>query len=488
MIHWLTAAFIVIAFVIFLRLFGLVDKSREVINTSRRSLGVIRSASLTDDEKEAELQKNAKRLFHLFFMIISRGVVAAFLPLGCLWLCDKIELISLASTLDIAMSIPFLVGSCILVILVFWISSGKTQETSDYSFLDRVMHRVAFRTSVAQIALADMEDKIFSGKIAEGDVSRPVFITSLPRAGTTLLLECLAGSNQFASHCYEDMPFVLIPCLWRGFSGMFRKSKVSRERTHGDGMLINPASPEALEEVIWKVFWKNHYRKDRIILWDEEKNEEFEEFFRNHMKKIIFLRGGYDVKSMRYVSKNNLNIARISYLHHMFPDSFILVPFRCPLDHAASMMEQHRNFLRIHKLDSFASDYMRYIGHYDFGENLRPVDFGGWLDKKISDDAETLSFWMEYWVTCYHYLLENYSDLLHFVSYEDFCDKPEETLKIISEKVEISNPEKLISEAKKIRSPKKRDLGITDIPASLYERAEHLHTTLKTNAINSNGS
>ncbi len=32
----------------------------------------------------------------------------------------------------------------------------------------------------------------------------------------------------------------------------------------------------------------------------------------------------------------------------------------------------------MHARDPFARRYMEAIGHYDFGANLRPIDFDGW--------------------------------------------------------------------------------------------------------------
>ena len=94
-----------------------------------------------------------------------------------------------------------------------------------------------------------------SKELASYSNERPVFITALPRAGTPLLLECFASVPEFASHCYRDMPFVPIPCLWNRFSSNFQQAMESQERAHGDGMQIIPDSPEALEEVSWKIFF-----------------------------------------------------------------------------------------------------------------------------------------------------------------------------------------------------------------------------------------
>lgn len=115
-----------------------------------------------------------------------------------------------------------------------------------YALVDRLLHRLSFRTVQTQIELADLEERFFGGQLADIAVRRPVFITALPRAGTTLLLELCAGLDEFATHCYRDMPFVLLPLIWNRFSSAFRRNNAPRERAHGDGMLVSIDSPETI--------------------------------------------------------------------------------------------------------------------------------------------------------------------------------------------------------------------------------------------------
>ena len=93
---------------------------------------------------------------------------------------------------------------------------------NSYSRLDRVLHRLAFSTIELQKALADLEDRIYASRFSQIEVDRPVFITSLPRAGTTLLLEIVASLDAFTSHTYRDMPFLITPMLWDSISRPFQ--------------------------------------------------------------------------------------------------------------------------------------------------------------------------------------------------------------------------------------------------------------------------
>ena len=69
MIQWIAAGFLVAGFVVLAKLFGLVEKSRNVIALSHRSLGIVCNTGLSDEAKETALQQNAGRLFGLAFSL-----------------------------------------------------------------------------------------------------------------------------------------------------------------------------------------------------------------------------------------------------------------------------------------------------------------------------------------------------------------------------------------------------------------------------------
>lgn len=495
MIAWMAAGFLVVGFVVFAKLFGLVEKSGDVVAVSRGSLAILRDRSLSDDEKETSLQKNAGQLFRLAFSLGLGSAAAVLAPLGMLWVCDRLGWVSLASACDTAVSPPFLAASGVLVVVPLVVSwrlrkfrqSQPAKESCDaetYSTLDRTLHRVAFRTTAAQVAMADVEDIVFAKQLAPCKVDRPVFITGLPRAGTTLLLECCAGMSEFAAHCYRDMPFVLVPCLWSRFSAAFQREGQLRQRAHGDGMLIDFDSPEALEEVLWKRFWPRHYRADRIAPWkDGEENSaefaEFHEFYRSHLRKIMLVRRGEDAARARYLSKNNLNIARVPLLRKLFSDAVVVVPFREPRQHAESLLKQHRNFLRIHREDRFASEYMRALGHFDFGENLRPIDFGGWFDRRQSVDAEDIGFWLDYWAAGYRQMLEESSDSIHFIDYDALCSNPEQGLQRVADAIDCREPASLLSAVERLHPARLRMVDVKAVPASVLREVDRVYAELR---------
>lgn len=349
---------------------------------------------------------------------------------------------------------------------------------SEYSSTERMLHNSAFKTWSTQVSLSNLESKLYKSKLSGIGIEKPVFITALPRAGTTLLLEISVGSGEFASHSYREMPFLHIPIFWRYFSKLFKQSDEMRERAHGDGMMINVDSPEAFEEVFWKGYWPSRYLDDRIKPWAEPDYPEFEKYLQAHIQKLIYLQGGNGATHLRYMSKNNLNIARTKYLKKLFPDSIIIVPFRAPLEHISSLLRQHKNFMKVHGEDSFTSQYMEDIGHYDFGKNLRPVDFNNWVDPGTNPDPNTLWFWLEYWIQGYEYMLKKQHDHIHLLAYDELCADPGNKLEKFGKLLELKNMDKLMASAERIKAPRPYEVDTTGIPQEVLDRANTLYQEL----------
>ena len=483
MSQWVGAIILVAGFVILIQLLSVIKKSRNVVRIALHSLKIIGSSRLSDEQKESKLQKNSKRLFGLFFVLAFSSAIALFIPLGILWLGDYLGLISLSAVLATTISPVFIFASTILMVALIFLKSrnnrnSKATKTGSYSPVDQTLHQIAFNTYNAQVSLANLEDRLCDRQLAHCKNEKPVFITALPRAGTTLLLECCANSPEFAAHCYRDMPFVMIPYLWNRFSQTFQRQIRSTERAHGDGIQISPDSYEALEEIVWKTFWQRHYHRDRLIPWDYEENVEFKQFFDSHLRKIILLRRQNSKGMTRYVSKNNANIARIKILRQLYPNATIIIPFRDPLHHASSLLQQHLNFLQIHQEDRFASKYMEAIGHYDFGQNLRPIDFDGWYDQRSSRDPKSLAFWLEYWLASYKHLLQSDAKEINFFDYDKLCQNPQHELRSLVEVLESSNPEALISASSQIRQPRLRKINSGDLPSPLIQEVNSIYAEL----------
>ena len=355
-----------------------------------------------------------------------------------------------------------------------------------YSKLDRFLHYLAFSGIEVQKALSDIEARLYARRLGGIELDRPVFITALPRAGTTLLLETLGALDVFATHTYRNMPFLLIPLLWDALSRRFRVSDTVVERAHGDGMTIGFDSTEAFEEVVWRAFWPEKYLEDRIATWtatDEDVHREFEPFIKTHMAKMIALRAVQKPNAVRYLSKNNANIARIPKITRLFPDAAILVLFRNPIDHVASLSRQHLNFSKIHAAEPFTRRYMADIGHFDFGANLRPIDFGHWLSREDLNPTHTADFWLAYWCAAYAHILARLCDNVTLVSYDSLCANPAPILRRIGDAIGIGESTELIALADRFRTPTRYDADALDIDQSLLDTASELHRELQTRSI-----
>jgi len=348
-----------------------------------------------------------------------------------------------------------------------------------YSWSDRLLHRLAFKSSGLQVALADSEYQLHKKRLAELTVDRPVFVTGLPRAGTTILLNLLVETGAFASHTYRDMPFVLCPMFWQGLTKNFQVQEGARERAHGDGLMVATDSPEAFEEMVWKHFWPSHYKNDRIEEWMSCDDAEFLAFFRKHIRKVVAVRVRPAVTSCRYVSKNNLNIARLSCLPEALTDAKFVVPFREPVQHAASLLKQHLAFLDTHRGDAFASDYMEGIGHYDFGVHLRPVNFNGWLDRDRRADAVNLSFWLEYWIAAYGNIAAKIGSRVRLLSYRQLTANPRSTLEWLATFLEVDDAAQLVDRGVQLRSPREHETDTSTVDRQLLEDARGLYSQLE---------
>jgi len=348
---------------------------------------------------------------------------------------------------------------------------------SRYGLLDRMLHRIAFATPGAQRGTADLEQRMFRSELEPLEPGPPVLVTALPRAGTTMLLELLAATDEFAAHTYRDMPFVLCPMLWARLSRPFQRDYAASERAHGDGIEVGPDSPEAFEEMLWKAFWPKHYRGAAIPVWRDCDDDEFVEFFAAHRRKILALRRRSAPTRSRYVSKNNANIARLPAIWKAVPDAIVVVPFREPLQHAASLLRQHQQFCRMHDDDAFVRRYMAGIGHHDFGRNLKPIDFGGWFGDRDIGEAEQLRFWLQYWLAAYrHVLAQTGNERMHLVRFESLDG--EHDLTPLAQAMQMADATALTSQSQRLRKVTARDVDVDGVPPELIASCRELYRDL----------
>lgn len=353
-------------------------------------------------------------------------------------------------------------------------------SASNYSFIDRALHRLALSAPSVQKMLGELESDFLRRRLDGAESRGEVFITGLPRAGTTLLLELLHGTGAFRSFTYRDMPFILAPVLWSRLSGSFRKQGSRIERAHGDGMEVSFDSPEAFEEVIWLAYLKGRYVKPAMLatMSADALTEEFRNAIRTTVRKLLLI-PGKNGASLRYLSKNNANISRIDALAELFPASTVLVVFREPAAHVKSLATQHRRFLQMHAEDRFSKQYMEWIGHYEFGGNCRPIDFQGWLDDEERPFRIDEAFWLRYWNAAYAYALKHRPGNVLFVDFDRLLQDRGASLARISEAVGLREQDRLVTAAATLRSPTTQPIESGGFPTDDWDRAQTIYRTLR---------
>jgi Sulfotransferase family len=283
----------------------------------------------------------------------------------------------------------------------------------DYSSLDKLVHRLALGSRMRAEVLHDVERGAFL-RSAPVDEGRHVFVTGFARAGTTILMREIYGSAEFGSLTYADMPFVLAPNFWHRLSAKSRKAGVRAERAHGDGIEVDFHSPEALDEVYWRVFSGDDYiLPDRLVPHspDDELLAGYRDFIR-----LVLRRTG----KTRYLSKNNNHLLRLNSLAKAFPDSIILIPVRDPRDHALSLLNQHKRFL---DSDAFTRDYMGWLGHHEFGATHRPIAWDGAI---AAGEAQSLHYWLSQWIAAHQRIdaLDRVHKNIQLVPYQALMSDP----------------------------------------------------------------
>ncbi|MDT8319637.1 MAG: sulfotransferase [Xanthomonadales bacterium] len=294
------------------------------------------------------------------------------------------------------------------------------------------------------LRLAALESAALGDEIRDIPIDRPVYVTSLPRSGTTILVEMLARHPALTSHRYSDFPNVWTP-YWRNYllQKTRRQAPPKQERAHRDRIEVSGDSPEAVEEVLWMHFFPDsHDPKSSSVLDGSRRNATFDTFYRDHIRKLLVVRS-----ASRYLAKGNYNLARIGYLRALFSDAKFLIPIRDPLHHVASLEKQHRLFCRAGAQDPRVPLQLALAGHFEFGPRRRPLNLGD--DAQVDGIREawaagrSVDGWSRYWAMTYRYLLDllesdqDAADACLLFRYETLCQSSATVIDRILEHCEL---------------------------------------------------
>ncbi|NVM29629.1 MAG: sulfotransferase [Candidatus Helarchaeota archaeon] len=296
--------------------------------------------------------------------------------------------------------------------------------------------------------LEKLETRSLSDEIDKLSIDRPIYITGLARAGTTIILEMLSKHPDVATHRYKHL---LMPYIPHWLSQIVKKTNYytkPTERVHKDGILVTRDSPEAVEEILWLNFFDNLYDENSShVLGMNVSHPKFEKFYRNNILKLMF-----NERSNRYIAKNNYNVTRMEYLLQLFPSSKFLLIIRNPVNHIASLIKQTRLFLEMERVKPLLYKWSRVIGHREFGHRRVCVNVGNTDTihkiRQLWRIKETyVKGWAYYWSSVYDFvanLLESNEKIKNatlLIRYEDLCGEPAKTIDMILGHIELS-PEK----------------------------------------------
>ena len=315
----------------------------------------------------------------------------------------------------------------------------------NYNKFQKFLHDLVLSKNFINKALFEIEKIIYLKTIQINDQSH-VFITGLPRSGTTSLLNFLYSSSQYASLTYKSIPFVLSPNL----SKLFHiKNIAKKERMHGDGIYYDLNSPEAFDEVFFNM--NNDFIKDELL---------------NYFQLICSSQN-----KIRYLSKNNRNFNRMDLISKFLPNCNFLIPIREPLQHSYSLLKQHLHFSQLQKKDDFIRRYMNYLGHNDFG-----LDHKSWNNPINYQDLNKIDYWLEQWCLFYQNIFYQYQSYenCHFILYEQLtCTN---YIKTLLEKINFDKIENIDFDYLKNSNKPKLDVEYSE---DIYKKASNLYNDFK---------
>lgn len=430
----------VVVFVELILFLPVKKRAQQILRISRKAISVMRSPNISDHWKEKALPRYSRELIvssllsTFYLVILFLGFVGTYGIFGLLFIGDPNEILGTLSLLE--MQLVTVIWGMLYAFLRNGVTKSKDKTNINYTFSSKLLHRVVLNHAIIKEMAFDIDCMITKIQPAQPKVASPVYIAGLARAGTTILLEALYSTGAFTTLTYRDMPFVTAPYLWSKIAKLSKITDESKkERAHGDNIYVNYDSPEAFEEVFWLTFSKPSYVKaDHLEVQDVD--EEIVQKYRNYIRNIVARDGKRE--SPRYLSKNNNNLLRIGAIKSAHADSIIIAPFRNPINHAKSLLNQHEQFIKTHSEDSFSLQYMNWLGHFEFGANLKPLKVQQDLTPVNIDEPFTLDYWLRYWKGVYEYLLDYHSASVIFFDYDKFCEKPEQSLASLESELSLS--------------------------------------------------
>ena len=117
----------------------------------------------------------------------------------------------------------------------------------NYNKLQQILHEFFLGNKFINKSFFEIKKIIY---LKKKDIkSEPhVFITGLPRSGTTSILNFIYSSKIYGSLIYRNMPFILSPNISKLIN---KKNILKKNGLHNDGITYDLNSPEAFDEIFF---------------------------------------------------------------------------------------------------------------------------------------------------------------------------------------------------------------------------------------------
>jgi len=412
-----------------------------------------------EDEKIKQIQQKTNRLvvslLKMFLVVFLALAIGSIPVLIYVHLTDstlaELDFSSFYAILSISL------GATIPFIIPF-----SNKPKSNYSELSRLLHEMALDNYFLSNKLFKRETNKIKKKKTERQ-KRFVIISGLARAGTTSLMNDLSKIDDFVSLSYANMPFLMAPNLW---AKIYKpKNEKLKERSHQDGIMIGLNSNEALEEYFFKVKANDSYIKNDRLAEYQVSEEDYLDYLDYH--RVI----KNNKPGQVYLAKNNNFILRYNSVRTYNDDFIMVILYRDPQTHVASLLEKHNLYTKLQGDDPFVLKYMNWLGHHEFGLNQKPFVFSD-TENFSNTEMVSVDYWIKSWINYYQYVLNIDHPNTIFINYDLYCENPKATIQSILKKTGI---ESSLPDYTPFNNPRKNDF---EIPVELFKTSKEVYNQL----------
>ena len=123
---------------------------------------------------------------------------------------------------------------------------------------------------------------------------------------------------------------------------------------------------------------------------------------------------------------------------------------------------------------------MEWLGHFEFGEALRPIDYGGWLADEFGPRRVDAGFWLRYWTAAYRHALAGVDERAILVDFDALLADGRPVLERVADHVAVRDRRALLDGADHLRAPTTSPPPTDSVTAGDLEAADAVLARLRT--------